>query len=128
MPYQCQGLLELLLYTCFPDSRSWDPICPYASISAPMVGGVPHTRTRDQAVGARHCLSAEEVTSEGTRQNVCRPPDMAFPEGASDSKQIVQLETVTSEGGNKAGCVSVRAEAAALEMGQPLSLHRQHFG
>lgn len=55
----------------------------------PTPGGVPSTRTQD--IGARHCLSAEEVTSEGIRRNICCPQDMAFPEGASDSKQIAQL-------------------------------------
>lgn len=70
------------------------PLCLY---QCPTVGGVPYARTQDQDIGARHCLNAEEVTSEGTRQNMCCPPDMAFPEGASDSKQIAQLETVTSE-------------------------------
>lgn len=32
----------------------------------PTPGGVPSSTTQDQDIGARHRLSAEEVTSEGT--------------------------------------------------------------
>lgn len=57
----------------------------------PMAGGVPPMRTPDWDMGAGHCQSAKEVTSEGTRQNTRHPQDKAPPEGASGAKHIAQL-------------------------------------
>lgn len=70
-------------------------------------------------MGAGHCLSAKEVTSEGTRQNTRHPQDTAPPERALGVKHIAQLYCVTDEGRKNTGCVSARAEQEPGTGGSP---------